>query len=350
MGMELAREIEAIFEISLDTADLLELTDIQSLIKCVLATLGPSNGSTTNREESEEEEEEHEDSGDKPLDDRHLPQVNDDIGKVNGVMPETNVDCPYVNGAALPSHVEDYIPTSAILETFAETKNATDRFIEECGFSGYAHHVLPKSNELCVVCIVDAFEQLGHPIRLANPGQTLNRIQYLPRHKQFVDFLYDILVKARLVDLDGPIITRTRITVPAKSADALVQEPLREHPEHAYDHKLTYLMSCKLADCLAGKADGLQMIFGTPEGREVASGMYGQSPINVAWITQMEYFLRRSFVNLQSSRVRSRYWKWELVRAVQQQDWCQSSLKRRAISVHRHRPILAAGCSRQKEV
>ena len=294
MGMELAREVEIMFKITLETSDLVDLTDFQSLINCIQATLGLPDDSAVDEEENEEQEVVEE----KPLVNGATPIVNGVAGHVNGVVPEVNGNYLHTNGNTSSSSGEESIPVAAILETFAETKRATDRFIEENKFSNYAHHVLPKSNELCVVHIVDAFEQLGCSLRTAKPGQVLDRIQYLPKHEQFVEFLYDLLEKARLVDLDGSKITRTGLAVPTKSAETLLQELLREYPDHAYDHKLTYLTGCKLADCLTGKADGLQLIFASAEGREIVSGMYGKSPINVVWIKQMEHFLKQFFLNL----------------------------------------------------
>lgn len=288
MGMELAREVENMFKITLEMSDLLDLTDFQSLINCIQAALGFGV-------EAEEDE-----SDDKPepvvQEMLHVngftPIVNGNGAHANGVLP------PQVNGVHTNGDVLSSLPASAILETFAETKQATDRFLTENKFSNYSNSVLPKTTEMCVVHILDAFDQLGFPLRNAKPGQVIKRIEYLPRHEQCVDFLYDTLEKARLVDLDGPKITRTAITAPTKSAETLLKDLLRDGADHAYDHRLTYLTGCKLADCLTGRADGLQLIFASPEGREIVSGMYGKSPINVAWIKQIEYFLTQFFMNL----------------------------------------------------
>jgi SAM-dependent methyltransferase len=181
-----------------------------------------------------------------------------------------------------------------MLAVFSETKRATDRFMTDYGLGGYVDKVLPKSTELCIAYICDAFEHLGSPLRSARPGQKLERIQYLPRHEQFVTLLYGLLEKeARLVDIDGPLITRTAISPPPKSADTLLQELVINSPDHAHDHRLTALTGTRLADCLTGKTDALQLIFGSAEGREIATAMYGQSPINLAWIKQIEDFLQK---------------------------------------------------------
>ncbi|KFY80937.1 hypothetical protein V499_00270 [Pseudogymnoascus sp. VKM F-103] len=280
MGMELAREVEGMFKITLEISDLLDLTDFQSLIDCIKSTLGmPVGGVSDNCEEILMAETKSEATLVTP--------------KVNGAKmgPAANGAHSYTNGD-MPSS-ESRIPATVVLDIFSETKQATDDFIEENGFSSYVHHVLPKSTEMCVVYILDAFEILGCSLRTAQPGQIVDRIQHLPFHEQCVDTFYDILETARLVDLDGPNIVRTAIATPKKSAQTLLEELLRDSPIHGYDHKLTAIAGRKLAETLTGKVDGVQLIFGDPDTKEVVSGMYGKSPINVTWIKLMEDFLTR---------------------------------------------------------
>jgi len=158
--------------------------------------------------------------------------------------------------------------------------------------------VLPRSTELCIVHILDGFEQLGCSLRTAKSRQILERIQNLPRHEKFVDFLCDLLEKARLVDLNGADITRTAIPPPTKSVKVVLQGLIQNSVDHAYDHKITYLAGSQLADCLNGKADALQILFASAEGREIVSSMHGKSPIKVVWIKQMEHVLRKFFLCL----------------------------------------------------
>lgn len=287
MGMELAREVEIAFKCTLDTEQLIDLTDFQSLIKCIQSVSGGTDDDGTAEEDEEESAEE-----DGAVEE--TPKVNGVTSHVNGIPAHVNDVSSHVNGVAPSPTKGRVLSAQTILEAFRESKQATDQFIAEYKLGNYVHHVLPKSTELCVAHIVDAFEKLGCSLRNAKPGQKLKRIQYLPKHEQFVEFLYNLLEKeARLIDMDGSQITRTAISPPAKSAEELLQNLIRNSADHAWDHKLTYLIGAKLAECLTGDADGLQLIFGTPEGREIASAMYGQSPINMVWIKQIEDFLKR---------------------------------------------------------
>ncbi|EMR67039.1 putative polyketide synthase protein [Eutypa lata UCREL1] len=272
MGMELTREIEQLFNCTLGTSELTELTDFESLVKLVRKTLGLSS-------EGEAED------------------VNGDgiSHAVEGVEAHVNGNAaPHTNGLVHGDENADLLPMETILEAFKEVKEASDHFIVEYKLGNYVDKVLPTSNQLCIVHILDAFDKLGCPLRNAPQGQTLTRIQHLPRHQQFVDLIYEVLEKdARLIDRDGSSYVRTSTPAPTHSAEDLMQDLVTRASDHVYDHRLTYLCGSKLADCIVGDADGIQLIFGSPEGKEFATGMYGQSPINVAWIKQMEDFLQR---------------------------------------------------------
>ncbi|KAF3483339.1 polyketide synthase [Arthroderma uncinatum] len=282
MGMELAREIETVFKCSLDTEVLNAVTDFKSLMKCIQEALGCSQPDAT-------------------------PEGNAKIGAV-AIKANINVDikATKVNGhthqmnGTLSEDEELNLPTEIILEAFGESKQLTDEFISDHKFADYAYCVLLKQNELCVAYIVEAFEKLGCSLRKAKTGDTLDRIQYLPKHEKFVNYLYMMLEKeARLVDIDEDTgIKRTAIQPPIKHSGALLQELITNYPDHANDHKLTHLIGSKLAECLSGRCDGVQLIFGSSEGRELVSGLYGRSPINMVWLKQMEDFIRRLILKL----------------------------------------------------
>lgn len=299
MGMELAREIESVFKCSLDVAQLNEVTDVQGLIKCIQSALGPIGDA----EEVISAEDDDEGLSIKSLDVKingraggtseassvpAPPSTMEESQQVNGITPHINGVSPSVTKGDL------HMPLATALEAFKESKELTDEFISKYKLGGYADDVIPKQTELCVAYIVDALEKLGCSFRKAKPGQKLERIQHLSKHEKFVDHLYMILEKeARLIDIDGSQMTRTAVPPPAKSTETLLQELILNFPDHAYDHKLTYLVGSRLAECLTGTCDGIQLLFASAEGRDLVSGMYGQSPINVAWLKQMEDILKR---------------------------------------------------------
>ncbi|PYH90619.1 polyketide synthase [Aspergillus ellipticus CBS 707.79] len=273
MGMEVAREIESAFTCTLDVSELENLTDFTSLLRCIENALGYSAGNEPEPAAA------------------IAPQVNGasavNVSHINGDSNGVKVNGNFAGTA------------TAVREAFATTKQSTDEFIERYGLAGYSKNILPTSTELVIVHILDAFDTLGASIRQVEPGQTVSRIPYLPRHERFVDFIYGMLEnQARLVRVEGTRITRTSTPCPDKSASVLMEELLAEGSDHSYDHRLTYMTGSRLADCLSGAVDGVQLLFGSAEGREQANGMYSQSPINLPWIKQMEFLLEQFFVHL----------------------------------------------------
>ena len=55
---------------------------------------------------------------------------------------------------------------------------------------------------------------------------------------------------------------------------------MHSFPDHGFANKLTYFTGARLADVLTGKSDGIKLVFGTEEGRELVSGLYGDSLLN----------------------------------------------------------------------
>jgi acyl transferase domain-containing protein/thioester reductase-like protein/SAM-dependent methyltransferase/acyl carrier protein len=280
MGMELAREVQTAFKCTLDNSQLMDLTDFQSLVMCIRSTLGIDDETTDDElDELETPTEEH------------IPAVNGTTPHMNGTNGINGV-----NGDSHSSHSAEksLLPASLVLDVFREAKEATDSFIAKGDFAMYHDKVMPRSTALCIAHIVNAFEELGCPIRSAAPGQKLERVPYVPKHEQFMNLIYDLMRDAGLIEINGSEITRTAVAAPPPEAvDTLFEELLRDEPIHAAEHKLTALIGPKFADCLLEKEDGLNLIFGTPEGREVVSEMYAKSPINLVWIEQAKYFFEQ---------------------------------------------------------
>ncbi|KNG83914.1 putative polyketide synthase, partial [Aspergillus nomiae NRRL 13137] len=273
LAMEVAREVEKAFSIKFELEELMQMTDVRSLVNCVQANMGASDSSVTDGDLSDGFEETSGDSG-------IQTPPSEPAEEVKSVA----------TGGALSAEL--------IIDAFTETKTLTDQFIEQSNLSGYSNYVQPKLTELVVAHTLDAFEQLGCSLHSAQAGQTIKRIPHLPKHDKVMAVLTGLLEKARLVDLDGLSMIRTAVPLPTKSAPQLLQELLREYPEHSYDHKLTSLTGSRLADCLSGKTEAIQLLFGSAEGRELAAGMYGKSPINVAWLRQLQHFWQRFIAHI----------------------------------------------------
>ena len=311
MAMELVREVYASFKCTLQNEQLMDLTDFHSLVMCIQSTLGiDTNGSETVKDERF--------PGNTAAAEVGASQANEKLAQNNGFngttglneLPKgqswndidssahmTNIDGALANGSfSNLSAADDHtvLAASTVMEIFNEVKWSTDDAIIRNNLQGFSKEVMPRSTELCLAYIVEAFEQLGCPIRSAAPGQRLDRVRYLPKHERYMTLIYGLLeTDARLIDIDGSKITRTAVAPPAKSAETLLKKLLQEEPIHTAEYKLTSLVGSRFANLITGKDDGLQLIFGAPESRDLAVDWYANSPVNTTWIKQLETFLER---------------------------------------------------------
>ncbi|KAE8395430.1 hypothetical protein BDV23DRAFT_94979 [Aspergillus alliaceus] len=175
----------------------------------------------------------------------------------------------------IPNGSPATLSSSIVLEAFKELAWETDNLLEEHNLAGYNKHITPRTSELCVAYILDAFEQLGCSIRSAKAGDQLARVSYLSKHEKLMKLMYQLLeVDARLIDIQGSTITRTAVA-PLKSANTLLAKLLEEEPTHMYDVKLAALVGARFADLITGQEDGVQLIFRRQESREINRRMRG---------------------------------------------------------------------------
>lgn len=277
MAMELVREVEAAFHCTLQNEQLMELTSFHSLASCIRSTLGETEESSVN--------DDHSSNG---------VHVSNRINGSNGAHDSNGVDGTNEVHQANGSHKTSSLHAATVHKLFGLVKWETDDFIVQGQLDTYSSQVMPRSTELCIVYIVNAFEQFGCPLRTAAAGQQLQPIPHFPNHERFINLIYDLLeTDARLIDRKGSAIIRTTVAAPTKTPEALLEALLRDEPVHAAEHKLTAMIGPKFADCLSGKEDALQLMFGTPVGREIVTDMYANSPITGIWIQQMVHFVEQ---------------------------------------------------------
>ncbi|KAK1248838.1 hypothetical protein MKX08_007058 [Trichoderma sp. CBMAI-0020] len=210
------------------------------------------------------------------------------------------VAAPQPSYSAVPMPQGDLdLPTSKVLSAFGETKRLTDQFIADYRCAGYLDAVYPKQTRLCIALTVEAFEKLGCSLRSTAPGQKLTRVSGATSQQRLVDHLYLILERdARLIDVINGEVVRTDLPVPDKSSKAILEDLVKEFPDHVFANKLTYYAGAQLADVITEKTDGVKVVFGSAEGRDLVSGLYGDSLLNKLSYKIMEDFLKRLAASL----------------------------------------------------
>ncbi|KAK8077077.1 hypothetical protein PG996_003247 [Apiospora saccharicola] len=312
MGMELAREVGIVFNCEIDQAEQMEATTLRKFVACVENAIARAGGgdvptkqaaeeeSEMEGEEEEEEEEEDDDSSSSSNEGLTFSPASPDDGRSNAPTPNssgslssdeksTNHNTAATKGAqrgrAIVSNLA--LPRSAVLESFGEVKMRTDEMMRAHGLDTIHKTEIAGSNRLCTALVVEALEQLGMPLCSALPGQELDRVPFLPQHRRLMECVYTFLERdARLVDAidsgggKSGGFRRTHIAAPRKSSEAVLEELLATQPGFAVPNRMTHYAGQRLADVLSGTTDGIRVIFGTPQGRELVQAMYCDHTFN----------------------------------------------------------------------
>ncbi|KAI1345678.1 hypothetical protein F5Y01DRAFT_320504 [Xylaria sp. FL0043] len=210
--------------------------------------------------------------------------------------------CPTNHERGNPKHEVDEVmhagdvqlAPDTIFAAFEENKRLTDDFITDNRCDGYIATVLPRQTELCIALVIEAFEKLGCNIRSAKSGDRLPRVALMPGHQRLSEWLYQLLEhEARLIDTTSGVIIRSMTAAPTKPSEDILQALLQDFPDHNWANQLTYYCGQQLADVLRGEQDGIKLIFGTDKGRELVTGLYGDSMLNKIANAQMRDVIER---------------------------------------------------------
>ncbi|KUI71338.1 Conidial yellow pigment biosynthesis polyketide synthase [Cytospora mali] len=280
MGMELAREVESAFKCSVDQAALLEATNVRQLVGLISTILsgpdlGDASASSGTTEESSDEDE-----GFSSDEDSASSIGDSDVQTTSTYRPDSGTSPDATKRSAGP--VKDLELSSAdILDAFGEIKLSSDKRLCYAKTDNFDRIVFPATSRLCVTLIIEAFEKLGCSLRSAAAGDILDRVPFQAQYERLVAWLYRFLEQdARLLKVD-PVsgqITRTAVVVPNKSSEVVLEEFCETHPDWAVTAKLIHYAGKPLASILAGETDGVRILFGSAEGRELMAAHYRKNP------------------------------------------------------------------------
>ena len=274
VGMEMAHEIESAYNITLPQDELADITHLTGLISCVVGALGYGGDAV------EKEDESYEVESDQNSTKSDLPRSVSSVA--TGTTTPTSAE----------SERDAKTDFSRLLSLFHETKRATDGVVAEYGQEEYFQKVLPLQNELSIALTLEAFEHLGIPLREIPAGQKVARVPFQKEHRFLVDYLYKMLEKeTQGILVDGENITRTTVQLPLRSSKDIIQDLLQRFPDQSTADNLTFFTGSKLAEVLSGKTDGIKLIFGSKEGRELVSQFYADWPLNQVLYKLMGDFL-----------------------------------------------------------
>jgi thioester reductase-like protein/acyl carrier protein/SAM-dependent methyltransferase len=288
MGMELAREVQVVFKQAMDQDTLLQATSVRELVNVISGVLfGEGNSTATADTETNvassvysSDEDDWSSSGGDPL---TTPPSGSDTRIATPDPVKTN-----------PTGKSLDLSSADLLDCFGNVKMSTDQKLVEKHVNNVDGQIIAGTSRLCVALIVEAFEHLDCSLRSASKGDTLSRIPFQPEYERLVEWLYSFLENdARLLDIDPTSgqMTRTGVAGPSKPSEALMEEFINKFPDWAVTAKLIYHAGSPLAKILKGETDGIKILFGSSEGRELMAGHYRYNPFAALLGGQMGDFL-----------------------------------------------------------
>ncbi|KAH8800671.1 hypothetical protein F5884DRAFT_837947 [Xylogone sp. PMI_703] len=186
---------------------------------------------------------------------------------------------------------------------FKQFKFTGEKHFEETGFQGFWQRVYPEQQKLVVLYIIEAFAKLGCPLDAMDPGELLRPIHTLPKHGLLILRLYDILEAASVIHNKDGSLVRGEAPVAKVSAFGLYQKILKKFPHHAAEHRLLHVTGSKLAECLTGVADPVELLFSDKTNRELLEEVYKLGPMYAAVTQMLGQFLTKTFQQSQSRGV-----------------------------------------------
>lgn len=146
------------------------------------------------------------------------------------------------------------------------------------GFTNYWDSVAPKQNELVLTYIGEELKKLNLDLWTAKAGAILPSIEYLPKHKQVVQRLWDILAEHGIVYPYESNMIRSSKPLPTTASADLLKDINAKFPEYANENRLMSVTAPHFATGLTGKTDHISLLFGSQFGQDCLDDFYNNSP------------------------------------------------------------------------
>lgn len=177
-----------------------------------------------------------------------------------------------------------------------------DTFAERTGYDQYWSRVHAAHEDLVLSYIVEGFAALGVDLKDILPQEHVPEIAFHPRHEKLIARMYEILEDSNIIHKtpSGDFV-RTDRPFTTRSAKEMHEEVLARFPEFAQQHKLLRITGERFAGCLQGKADGIDLLFGTKSARDLLEDVYSNAPIFETATALLASVLTRTYLALDQS-------------------------------------------------
>ncbi|KAK1974015.1 putative polyketide synthase [Colletotrichum cereale] len=168
----------------------------------------------------------------------------------------------------------------AIRETFQNSTNLVLRFADQAGCSGFWDEVYPTQTRLVLAFVTEALARMGCKLDGMVPRQTIEMSDTHPKHRNLLAIIYKILEDGGIIEAQGSRFFRTPKHVDTTPSWVIYNQLMRDHPLQSSEHQLLQVAGSKLAECLTGAIDPLNLIFG--KSRRLLQDFYTNAPMFVS--------------------------------------------------------------------
>jgi acyl transferase domain-containing protein/acyl carrier protein/SAM-dependent methyltransferase len=271
--MELMSDVQKLFGVSIDLAQLTMESNYGELVDIFLNAVAPGSTTTT------------------------TPSSTDGstLAQSSGPMtPATDGDI-YLDKSMLMTKGAFSSPVLATApREFENVKADFDALADEYGFAGFYDKVHDKQVQLVLAYTVEAFADLGVDLNALRAGEEIPQIKVLPKHHHLRDALYHILREGKVADYDGRGYVRSDERISSVHSSTLFNDILREFPQHADEHKLLNMCGADLAKLMTGAKDALTTMYGSKANRTILENVYSTSPMYIIMSRLLTSFLEKS--------------------------------------------------------
>ncbi|KAI4123893.1 MAG: hypothetical protein LQ338_005067 [Usnochroma carphineum] len=286
MIIELISELSILFKVELPIDDMMELTDINSLVDylhgkgCLGSSFGEDDDSASSLSSSQSPST---GASSPPESSQHsalttppgTPTSMTDPGIMMAKPEQPRAVAATPNGAGMQPLD---LGTHGIQQAFSRLRFDFEKYAEQTGANGFWTNVYPQQADLVCAYVIDAYRKLGCDLESFAAGQQVPPINALPKHKHLVAQLRNILVDSEILEVRGDQeYVRTAKTLGSTPTAVRYEEMLQRHPLHADETKCLNLTGPFLTECMTGKKEPLSLLFGNKRNLEVLAGFYANS-------------------------------------------------------------------------
>uniref|UniRef100_A0AAU8H3S3 G12668 n=1 Tax=Sporormiella sp. TaxID=2012087 RepID=A0AAU8H3S3_9PLEO len=270
MATEVLNDIRTTLGLTLDLSNFLFFRDIRALVRHIDGLFGIGGESEIVNTPSTS-------SSDQDVSDLYCPEAS----KLPTPVQETSTPRPEIRSA---------------VSSFEQTRLEYDQLAKDTKALGFWSDAYPPQARLVLAYVVEAFEKLGCNLAIVQPGGEVC-VQVLPQHAQLLQQLYRILEDGNLISPIPTGYVRSTTPVDETPAEIIYQQLLGLHPQNDDVSKLIRAVGSRMAPCLTGTANGIQVLFGDKDTKRTLEAMYEFWPLLRTATLLLGNFLTKAFSN-----------------------------------------------------